>query len=124
MARPDVPVFPLVAVVHLDLRLPFRGVADNHQAAESLLGGDHDAVRPVAPDMVDAIPEGLRGRRALVAGKLAARELHLADAGLDHPDPAWVLFPERRAWNVLEKRWAQRHAAVAQCKQDAGRFAA
>lgn len=124
MAHPDVPVFPQAAVVHLGLRHPFRGVADNHRAAESLLGADHGAVRPADPDMADAILEGLRGRRDVAAGKSAAHEPHLADAGLDHPGPAWVLFPERLAWSVLEKCLAQQHAAEAPYKQDAGRFAA
>jgi hypothetical protein len=124
LARPDVPVFPQAAVVHRDLRLPFRGVADNHPAAVSLLDADHDAVRRACLDMVDAILEGLRGRRALAVGKWAAREPRLADAALDHPDPAWALFPEPLAWSVLAKRWAQRRAVVARCKQDAARFAA
>jgi hypothetical protein len=119
-----VPAFPQAAVVHLDLRHPFPGEADSRQAAENLLGADHDVVRPVDPDMVDAILEGLRGQTAVAAGKSAAREPRLADAGLEHPDPAWVLFPARLAWNVLAKRWAQRHAAEARCKQDAGRSAA
>jgi hypothetical protein len=124
LARPDVPVFPLAAVVHLGLRRPFLGAADNHRAAESLLGADPGAVRPVDPDMVDAILEGLRGRRVVVAGKSAAREPRLADAGLERPAPAWVLFRVRLAWNVLEKRLARRHAVEARCKQVAGRFAA
>ena len=124
MARPDVPVFPRAAVVHLGLLHPFRGVADSHQAAESLLGGDRDAVRPVSPDMVDAILEGLRGRTALAAGKSVAREPRPADAVPDHPGFAWILFPERLEWNVPAKRWAQQHAAEARCKQDAARSAA
>ena len=124
MARPDVPVFPQAAVVHLALLHPFRGEADSHPDAESLLGADHDAVRLVDPDMVDAIPEDLRGRTAVAAGKLAAREPRLADAALDHPGPAWALFLERLAWNVPAKRLAQQHAAEARYKQDAGRSAA
>jgi hypothetical protein len=124
LARPDAPAFPLAAVVHLGLLRPFRDVADNHPAAESLLDAGLGVVRPVYLDMVDAILEGLRGRTALDAGKLAVREPHLADAVLDHPDPAWVGFPERLAWNVLAQRLARPHAAVARCKQDAGRFAA
>jgi hypothetical protein len=127
LARLDVPVFPLVAAVHLDPRLPSPGVADNHPAAESLLGADLGAVRPVDPDMGGAIPEdrrGLRVRKALAAGKSVVREPRLADAVLEHPDPAWVLFPERLAWSVLEKCLARRHAAAARCKPDAGRFAA
>ena len=124
MARPDVPVFPLAAVVHLGLPHPFRGEADNHRAEESLLGADHDAVRPVGPDMGGAIPEGLLGRTDVAAGKSAVREPRLADAALEHPDPAWVLFPERLAWSVLEKCLAQQHAAEARCKRDAGLSAA
>jgi hypothetical protein len=124
LARPDVPVFLPAAVGHLGLRHPFRGEADNHRAAESLLGADHGAVRPVGPDMADAIPEDLRGRTDEVAGKSAAREPRLADAGPEHPDPAWVLFPERLAWSVLEKHLAQPHAAEARCKRDAGLSAA
>jgi hypothetical protein len=124
LARPDVPVFPLVAEVRPVLLRPFPGVADNHPAAENLLGADHGAVRPAGPDMAGAIPEGLRGRTALAAGKSAAREPRLADAVLEHPDRAWVLFPERLAWNVLDQRLAQPRAAVARCKQDAGLSAA
>ena len=61
LARPDVPVFPQAAVGHLGLRLPFRGVADIHLDAENLLDADRGAVRPVCPDMVDAIPEDRQG---------------------------------------------------------------
>jgi hypothetical protein len=104
LARPDVPVFPQAAVDHLDLRLPFLGVADSHRAAESLLDADPVAVRPDDPDMVDAILEGLRDRRVVAAGKSAAREPRLADAVPDHPGSAWAEFPERLAWSVLEKR--------------------
>jgi len=124
LARPDAPAFPQAAVVHLGLLLPFPGEADSHRAAESLLGAGHGAVRPVCLDMAGAIPERLRGRRALAAGKSAAREPRPADAVPDHPGPAWVLFPERLAWSVLEKRWALRHAAEAPCKPDAALFAA
>src|SRR4029077_15918887 len=120
----DAPVFLPAAVVHLGLLLPFRGEADSHQAAENLLGADHGAVRPVDPDMAGAIPEGRRGRTAVAAGKSAVREPRLADAGPDHPGFAWILFPERLAWNALAKRWARQHEAVGRCKQDAGRFAA
>ena len=127
MARPDVPAFPQAAVVHLGLLHPFRGVADNHRAAESLLGADHGAVLPVYPDMVDAIPEDRRGLPVQMdeaAGKLAVLEPRLADAVLEHPDPAWALFPERLAWSVLEMCLARQHAAAAPCKQDAGLSAA
>ncbi len=91
MVRPDAPVFPLAAVGHLGLLLPFPGVADSHPDAESLLDADHDAVRPVCLDMVDAILEvhqGRSDRRVWGAGKLAAREPRLADAALAHPDLA------------------------------------
>jgi len=124
LARPDALVFQPAAVVHLGLRHPFPGVADNHRAAESLLGADHGAVRQDVPDMGDAILEGLLVRTALAAGKSAAREPRLAGAVLERPGPASVLFPERLAWSVLEKRLARRRAAEAPCKQVAGRFAA
>jgi len=110
-------------VAHPGLLHPFRAEADNHRGAESLLGADHGAVRPVGPDMAGVIPEGLRGRMDVASGKSAVREPHLADAG-QRPDPAWVLLLERLAWSVLEKRLAQQHAAEARCKRDAGRFAA
>lgn len=122
-ARPDVPVYPQAAG-HLGLRLPFPGEADNHRGAVSLLGADHGAVRLVDPGMAGAIPEGLRGRTALAAGKLAVHGPRLADAVPDLPGPAWALFPERLAWGVPAKRWAPQRAAVARCKQDAGRSAA
>lgn len=124
MARPDVPASPQVAVVRLGLLHPFRGEADNHLAAESLLGVDHGAVRPVYPDMAGAIPEVLRDRKALAAGKLAALEPRLADAVPDRPGPASALFLERLAWGVPAKCLAQLHAAEARCIQDAARFAA
>jgi hypothetical protein len=100
LARPDARVYLPVAVGHLGLLHPFQDEADNHQAAESLLGADHAAARPADPDTVDAILEDHRGlpvHLALAAGKLAVREPSLADAGLEHLDPAWVLFPERLA---------------------------
>ena len=123
LARPDAQAF-LPAAVHLGLLHPFRGEADNHRAAENLLDADHGAVRPVALDTADAIPEGLRGRTVLAAGKSVVHEPRLADVVLDRPVPAWALFPERLAWGVPVKRLAQRLAAVAQCKQDAGQSAA
>ena len=97
MARPDAQVFPQAEVGHRGLLHPFRGEADNRPAAESSLGADHGAVRRVDPDMADAILEGLRDRKALAAGKLAAREPRLADAVLDRLGPASVLFPARLA---------------------------
>jgi len=124
LARPDVPAVPRAAVDHLGLPHPFPGEADNRRDAENLLDADHGAVRPVDPDMAGAILEGLRDPMALAAGKSVARELRLVDAVPDHPDPAWVLFPEPLAWSAPEKRWALRHAAVAPCKPDAARFAA
>ena len=124
LVRPDVPVFPRAVVGHLGLLHPFRVEADIRRDAESLLGADRDAVRPVYPDMAGAILEGLRGRTAVAAGKSAAREPRLVDAALDHPGPAWALFPARLAWSVLEKRLGRRRAAAARCKQDAARFAA
>jgi len=83
LARLDVPVFPQAAVGHLGLRLPFRGAADIRLDAESLLGADRDAVRPVCLDMVDAIQEGHQDhpvRMDEAVEKLAVRELRLADA--------------------------------------------
>jgi len=124
LVRPGARVFPRAAVAHPGLLHPFRGEADNHRAAENLLGADHGAVRPVDPGMADAIPEDLRGLMDVAAGKSAVREPRLADAGLDHPDLAWVLFPERLAWGVPEKGLAQQRAAEARCKPDAGLSAA
>lgn len=124
LGRPDVPAFPQAEGAHLGLLHPFRGEADNHRAAESLLGVDHGAVRPVYPDMAGAIPEVLRDRKALAAEKLAALEPRLADAVPDRPGPASALLPERLAWGVPAKCLAQLHAAEARCKQDAVRFAA
>ena len=88
MVRPDVRVFPRAAVAHLGLLHPFRDAADSHPDEENLLDADHDAVRPDGPDMAGAIPEGLRGRTALAAGKSVDHEPRLADAGLERPDPA------------------------------------
>jgi hypothetical protein len=91
LVRPDGPVFPQAAVAHLGLRLPSLGVADNHPDAVSLWDVDHDAVRRVCPDMVDAIPEGRRGLPVQMdeaVGKLAVREPRLADAVLAHLDSA------------------------------------
>lgn len=91
LARPDVPVFPLAAVGHLDLLLPFRGVADSHRDAVSLWDADHDVVRRACPDMGDAIPEGRRGRSdrlVWVVEKLAGRGPRLADAVPAHHDSA------------------------------------
>jgi hypothetical protein len=121
LARLDVPVFPLAAVVHLDLRLPFPGVADSLRDAVSLLDADHDAVRRACPDMVDAIPEGRRGRLDCLVwgvGKLAVREPRLADAVPAHPDSALAAFPGLPAWVVLVERWAQLRAVAGLCTQD------
>ena len=124
MGRPDAQVFLQAEVAHPGLLHPFLDEADSRRDAESLLGADHGAVHPVAPDMADAILEGLRGRTALAAGRLAALEPRLADAVLERPGPAWVLFPARLAWGVPAKRWALRRAAAARCKQDAVQSAA
>jgi phage tail protein X len=115
LARPDVPVFPLAAVGHLDLRLPCRGVADSHPDAVSLSDADHDAVRRACSDMVDAILEGLLGRLdrlVWAVEKLAGREPRLADAVPAHPDSALAVFPGLPAWVALVERWARRRAAV------------
>ena len=85
------PVFPQAAVDHPGLRLPFRGEADIHLDAESLLDADRDVVRPVCPDMVDAIPENRRGlpvRMDEGVGKLAVREPRPVDAVPAHLDSA------------------------------------
>jgi hypothetical protein len=119
-----VPVFLPAVAGHLDLRLPFRGAEDIHRDAVNLSGADHDAVRQVCPDMAAAILEDLRGPMALAAGKLAGREPHLADAVPDHPDFAWVLFPELPASVALAARLARQHAGVAPYIPDAARSAA
>jgi uncharacterized protein (UPF0262 family) len=127
LARLDVPVFPLAAVVHLDLRLPFPGVADSLRDAVSLLDADHDAVRRACPDMVDAIPEGRRGRLDCLVwgvGKLAVREPRLEDAVPLRLDSAWAVFPERLALVGLVVRWAQRRAVAEPSTPDEARSAA
>ena len=127
MVRPDVPVFPQVAVDHLGLRLPFRGVADSPLDAESLLDAARDAVRPVCPDMVDAIPEGRQGlpaRMAEAVEKLAVREPRPEDAVPAHLDSAWAVFPERLASVDLAERWARRRAAAEPCTPDEAQSAA
>jgi hypothetical protein len=91
LARLDVPAFPQAAVGRLVLRLPFRGAADSHLDAVSLLDADLDAVRRVCLDMVAAIPEGLLGRLdrlVWAVEKLAVREQRLADAVPAHLDSA------------------------------------
>ena len=116
MGRPDAPVFPQAAVGRRDLLHPFRGVADSHPDAASLLGADHGAVRRACLDTVDAIPEDRQGRSDRLvwgAGKLAAREPRLVDAVLAHPDPAWVVCLGLPAWVGLVEQWAQLHAAAA-----------
>jgi hypothetical protein len=116
-----VPVFPLAAVVHLDLRLPFLDVADSHPDAESLLDVDRDAVHRACLDMVDAIPEVRRGlpvRRDEAVEKLAGREPRLADAVPDHPGSAWTVFPGLHAWVGLEEHWVRLRAEEAQCRPD------
>ena len=121
MVRPDVPVFPQVAVDHLGLRLPFRGVADSPLDAESLLDAARDAVRPVCPDMVDAIPEGRRGRPVQMGEaveKLAVREPRLADAVPARLDSALDVFPGHPALIGLAERWVRRRAAAEPCTRD------
>ena len=108
-------VFPLAAVGHLGLRLPFRGVTDNRPDAASLLGADRDAVRRVCLDTVDAIPEDRRALPAQMdeaAGKLAVREPHLADAVLERREIAWAAFPAIPASVGLVERSAQLRAAA------------
>ncbi len=129
LGRPDVPVFPLVAAVHLDLRLlPFPDVADIHPAAASLLDADRGAVHRVCFDMADAAPEVPRRQdlKVLAAEKLAVRApLPLAGAVPDHL--ALVLNLERPAWGVLEERWVElldAAAVLALCKPDAAQSAA
>ena len=115
MDRPDVPVFPLAAVGRLGLLHPFPGVADSHPDAVSLLDADHDAVRRVCLDTVDAIPEDRRGLPVQMdeaVGKLAVREPRLADAVPAHPDSALAAFPGLPAWIALVERWARRRAAA------------
>lgn len=121
MARPDVPVFPLVAVGHLGLLLPCRGVADSRPDAESLSDADHGAVRRACLDMVDAILEvrwGRQVRLAWAAGKLAGREPRLADAVPARPGPAWVVFPGLPALIALVERWARVRAVAEPYKRD------
>ena len=121
------PVFPQAAVGHLGLRLPFRGAADIRQDAESLLGADHGAVRPVCLDMVDAIQEGHQGLPARMdeaVGKLAVRELRLADVVRAHPDSAWAVFPGHLALIGLVGRWVRPRAAAEPCTPDEAQSAA
>ena len=132
MGRPDVPVFPQVAAVHLDLRLrPFLVAADIRLVAESLLDVDRVvAGHQVYFDMADAVLEGLhrQGLMAVDAGKLAARELlPAADVVLDHLEK--VLSPERPAWSGsgaarLAELADAAAAALELCKPDAGQSAA
>jgi hypothetical protein len=119
-----VPVFPLAVEVHLGLRLPCLGVADNHQDAENWSDADRDVVRPVCPDMEDAILEVRRDRMAAAVGKLAAHEPRPVDAVPDRPGSAWALFPELPAWDALAERLVQRLAAAEPYTQDVARSAA
>ncbi len=115
------PAFPQVAVGHLGLRLPFRGVADSHPDAVSLWGADHDAVRRACLDTEDAIPEARRGRLdrlVWAAGKLAGREPRLADAVLAHPDSALAENLEHPALIALVERWARVRVAAELYKPD------
>jgi hypothetical protein len=121
LARPDVAVFPLAAVDHLGLHLPFRGVADSRLDAESWWDAARDAVRPVCPDMADAIPEGRRGhsdRLVWGAEKLAGREPRPADAVPARLVPAWIAFQELPASIGLVVRWARLRAVAEPCTPD------
>ena len=127
MAPPDVPVFPLVAAVHLDPRLPSPGVADSHRDAENWSDADRDAARRADPDMVAAVPEdrwGLLVRMAVAAGKLAGLEPRPADAVPYRHDSAWAVFLGLPALVALVGRSAQPHAEAGLCKPDAARSAA
>ena len=127
LARPDAPVFLQAAVGRLGLLRPFRGVADIRLDAENLLDADHDAVRPVCPDTVDAIPEGRRGRPVQMdeaVEKLAVRELRLEDAVPAHLDSALDVFPGHLALVGLVGRWARRRAAAEPCTPDEAQSAA
>jgi hypothetical protein len=113
--RPDVAVFPLAEVGHLDLRLPSPGVADNHPDAVSLWDADRGAVRRACFDTVGAIPENHQGRLGLLdvaAGKLADREPRLADAVRGRLDFAWAVYLGLLAWGGLVERWAQPRVAA------------
>ena len=121
LGRPDVPVFPLVAEVHLYQRLPSLDVADNRRDAANLLDADRGAVLRACLDMVGAILEdrqGHLGRPVWAAKKLAGREPRLADAVLDHPDPAWTVCLGLPASVGLVGRWAQPRAAAELCTPD------
>jgi hypothetical protein len=122
--RPDEPVFPLVAAVRPGLHhRPFPDAADNRRAAESWLDAGHAAAHPVCLDRVGAIPEVLRGQRAVDAEKLAGREPLPAGAVPDHL--AWVWIQARLASaDGSAERWVRRRAAVVLCIPDADQFAA
>lgn len=114
MARPDAPVFPLAAVDHPALRLPFLDVADSHLDAVSLLDAGLCVVRQACLDMEGAIPEVRRGLMDEAFGKLAGRELRLADVVPAHPDPAWAVslgLPASAADFV--ERWERLRAEAA-----------
>jgi hypothetical protein len=127
LGRPDVPVFPPVAEVHLGLRLPSPGVADSHRDAVNLWDADRDAVRRACFDIADAIPEALRDRLGLpdrmagAAERLAGREPRLADAVPDHPDLALAVCLELLALVDPAGRWAEPRVAAAPCIPDAVR---
>lgn len=129
LARPDVPVFLLVAAVHLGLRhlRPFLGAVDIRQGAENLLDADLGAVRRAGLDTVAVIPEALLLPDLMgeAAEKLAGRALLPADAVLDRLALASVLFPERPAWaDGSEEHWVRWRAAVVLCIPGADQFAA
>jgi hypothetical protein len=127
LARPDVPVFPQEAEVHLGLRhLPCLGVADSRRDAENLLDAGRDAVRPVCLDKADVRPEARHlDLMAWVFGKLAVREPRPADAALGRLDLASAWFPERLASaDDFAERLVQPRAAAERYTQAAGPFAA
>lgn len=121
------PVFPLVAAVHLDPRLPSPGVADSHRDAENLSDADHGAARRVCFGRVAAVPEdrwGLLARMAVAAERLAGREPRPADAVPDRHGSAWAVFLGLPALAALVGRSAQPRAEAGLCKPDAARSAA
>jgi len=125
LARPDVPVFPLAAVDHPALRLPFPVVADSHPDAASLLDADLCVVHQACPDIGGAIPEVRRGLMDEAAGKLAVREPRPADAALARPDSALAVFPGHPALvSDFVERWARRRAAAALYTPDEAQSAA
>jgi hypothetical protein len=90
LARQDVPVCPLVAVVRPDLRRPLRGAGDNHPDAVNSLDAGRDAARRDVLDMGDVNLE-VRRRPVLKdggAGKSAGHEPRPEGAVPVRPDSA------------------------------------